>query len=66
MPEIKTKFLFMIALEIQVSSLGETPDGRWRIFHFDAGSFEGPKLKVPHLLDRQGLAFGERTNTGGF
>jgi hypothetical protein len=45
MLEINTKFLFTIALEIQVSSLGETPYGRRRIFHFDAGSFEGPKLK---------------------
>ena len=45
MPEINTKFLFTIALEIQVSNLGDTPYGRRRIFHFDAGSFEGPKLK---------------------
>jgi hypothetical protein len=45
MPEISTRFLFAIALELQVSSLGETPYGRRRIFHFDAGSFDGPKLK---------------------
>jgi hypothetical protein len=45
MPEINTKFLFTIALEIQLSNLGDTPYGRRRIFHFDAGSFEGPKLK---------------------
>ena len=45
MPEINTRFLFTLALEIQVSSLGDTPYGRGRIFHFDAGSFEGPKLK---------------------
>ncbi len=45
MPEINTKFLFTIALEIQVSNLGDTPYGRRRIFHFDAGTFEGPKLK---------------------
>jgi len=45
MPEINTEFLFTIALEIQVSSLGDTPYGSRRIFHFDAGSFEGPKLK---------------------
>ena len=45
MPEINTTFLFTIALEIQVSNLGDTPYGRRRIFHFDAGSFEGPKLK---------------------
>jgi Protein of unknown function (DUF3237) len=45
MSEINTRFLFTIALEIQVSNLGDTPYGRGRIFHFDAGSFEGPKLK---------------------
>src|SRR6516165_11025563 len=45
MPEINTEFLFTIALEIQVSSLGDTPYGGRRIFHFDGGSFEGPKLK---------------------
>ena len=45
MPEINTEFLFTIALEIQVSSLGDTPYGSRRIFHFDAGSFEGPKLR---------------------
>jgi Protein of unknown function (DUF3237) len=44
MPEINTEFLFTIALEIQVSSLGDTPYRRRRIFHFDAGSLEGPKL----------------------
>jgi hypothetical protein len=45
MPDINTEFLFTLALEIQVSSLGETPYGNRRIFHFDGGSFEGPKLK---------------------
>jgi hypothetical protein len=45
MPEINTEFLFTIALEIQVSSLGDTPYGSRRIFHFDGGRFEGPKLK---------------------
>ena len=44
MPEIRTEFLFKITLEIRVSSLGETPYGSRRIFHFDGGSFEGPKL----------------------
>jgi hypothetical protein len=44
MPEINTRFLFTIALDIQVSSLGDTPYGHRRIFHFDGGSFEGPKL----------------------
>src|SRR5258708_39028436 len=45
MPEINTGFLFTLALEIQVSSLGDTPYGRRRMFHFDGGSFDGPKLK---------------------
>ena len=45
MPEINTEFLFTLALEIHVSSLGETQYGNRRIFHFDGGSFEGPKLK---------------------
>ena len=45
MPEINTRFLFTLALEIQVSSLGDTPYGRRRMFHFDGGSFDGPKLK---------------------
>jgi uncharacterized protein DUF3237 len=45
MPEIKTEFLFTIALEVQVFSLGNTPYGGRRIFRFDTGSFEGPKLK---------------------
>jgi Protein of unknown function (DUF3237) len=44
MPAISTRFLFTIALEIQVSSLGDTPYGRRRFFHFDAGNFDGPKL----------------------
>jgi hypothetical protein len=45
MPEINTRFLFTIALEIHVSSLGDTPYGGRRAFYFDAGSFDGPKLK---------------------
>jgi hypothetical protein len=45
MPEINTRFLFTLALEIQVSSLGDTPYGRRRMFHFDGGSFDGPKLR---------------------
>jgi Protein of unknown function (DUF3237) len=45
MSEINTKFLFTIALEIQVSNLGDTPYGRRRFFYFDGGSFEGPKFK---------------------
>jgi hypothetical protein len=45
MPEINTRFLFTIALDIQVSVLGDTPYGRRRIFHFDGGSFDGPNLR---------------------
>jgi Protein of unknown function (DUF3237) len=45
MSEIKTEFLFTIALEVQVFNLGDTPYGSRRIFRFDSGSFEGPKLK---------------------
>jgi hypothetical protein len=40
MPEINTRFLFTLALEIQVSSLGDTPYGRRRMFHFDGGGFD--------------------------
>ena len=54
MPDINTEFLFTLALEIQVSSLGETPYGNRRIFHFDGGSFEGPKLKGKVLPDGSG------------
>src|SRR5262249_44230924 len=45
MPEIKTEFLFTIALEVQVFILGDTPYGGRRIARFGSGSFEGPKLK---------------------
>ena len=45
MPEIKTEFLFTIALEVQVFNLGDTPYGGRRIARFGTGSFEGPKLK---------------------
>ena len=45
MPGIKTEFLFTIALEVEVSNLGDTPYGSRRIFRLDTGSFEGPKLK---------------------
>ena len=44
-PCLRSTPSFTIALEIQVSSLGDTPYGSRRIFHFDGGSFEGPKLK---------------------
>src|SRR5258705_7044825 len=45
MPGIKTEFLFTIALEVEVSNLGDTPYGSRRIFRLNTGSFEGPKLK---------------------
>jgi hypothetical protein len=45
MPEIKTEFLFTIALEVQVFNLGDTPYGVRRIAQFTAGRFEGPKFK---------------------
>ena len=45
MPEIKTEFLFTIALEVEVSDLGDTPYGGRRIARFGTGSFEGPKLR---------------------
>jgi Protein of unknown function (DUF3237) len=44
-PEIRTEFLFTIALEVHVLVLGVTPYGSRRIFRFDTGSFEGPKLR---------------------
>ncbi len=37
MSEIKTEFLFTIALEVQVFSLGNTPYGGRRIFSFNTG-----------------------------
>jgi hypothetical protein len=45
MSEIKTEFLFTIALEVEVSNLGDTPYGSRRVGWFGVGSFEGPKLK---------------------
>ncbi len=45
MSEIKTEFLFTIALEVEVFDLGETPYGRRRVARFGTGTFEGPKLK---------------------
>lgn len=44
MSEIKTEFLFEITLEVQGFTLGDTPYGNRRIFRFDSGNFEGPKL----------------------
>jgi Protein of unknown function (DUF3237) len=45
MSEIKTEFLFSIALDVPVLVLGDTPYGGRRIARFDGGKFEGPKLK---------------------
>ena len=56
MPEIKTEFLFTIALEVQGFTLGETPYGSRRIFRFDSGKFEGPKLKGTVLPGGGGTA----------
>ncbi len=44
MPEIKTEFLFTMALEFEISVLGNTPYGVRRIARLSTGSFEGPKL----------------------
>ena len=45
MREIKTEFLFSIALDVEDLNLGDTPYGSRRIARFGTGSFEGPKLK---------------------
>jgi hypothetical protein len=56
MPEINTEFLFTIALEVQGFNLGDTPYGSRRIFQFNSGSFEGPKLKGTVLPGGGGTA----------
>ena len=45
MPEIKTEFLFTLALEVEVFNLGNTPYGSRRVGRFAVGGFEGPRLK---------------------
>ena len=45
LPEIRTEFLFTIALDVHVTELGDTPYGSRRVARFGTGSFEGPKLK---------------------
>jgi hypothetical protein len=45
MTEIKTDFLFKIALEVPVLALGDTPYGGRRIARVAGGSFDGPKLR---------------------
>ena len=44
MAEIKTEFLFTLALEFDMNVLGAVPLGIRRIARHTAGSFEGPKL----------------------
>jgi hypothetical protein len=43
-PEIKTEFLFTMALEFEISVLGETPYGVRRIARLNTGTFQGPRL----------------------
>ena len=62
MPEIKTRFLFTIALEIQASTLGDTPYGHRRFFYFDSGSFDGPDLKGNVLPGGGGWSLIRRDN----
>jgi Protein of unknown function (DUF3237) len=50
-PEIKTKFLATIVLEVEVFSLSDTPYGHRRVGRFGGGNFEGPKLKGTVLPD---------------
>ena len=45
MPEIRTEFLFTLALRFDMHSLGDTPRGIRRIARQTTGSFEGPKLR---------------------
>jgi hypothetical protein len=44
-PEIKTEFLFTLALEVEVANLCDTPYGSRRVGRFGLGNFEGPMLK---------------------
>jgi uncharacterized protein DUF3237 len=45
MAEIRTEFLFTLALQFDMNVLGPVPLGIRRIARHTAGSFEGPKLK---------------------
>jgi hypothetical protein len=45
MPEVNTEFLFTIALEIQVFSLGDTPMAADASFILTAAASKGPKFK---------------------
>ena len=44
MSEIKTKFLFSISLEFDISILGDPPYGLRRILKLNAGRFHGARL----------------------
>src|SRR5258705_11773319 len=66
MPGIKTEFLFTIALEVEVSNLGDTPYGSRRIFRLNTGSFEGPKLKGMVLPGGGGWSLMRRDDVLGF
>jgi hypothetical protein len=54
MAEIKTEFLFTIALDFEVSILGDTPYGVRRIARLRTGRFDGPRLKGTVLLGGAG------------
>ena len=45
MHDIKTEFLFTIALEVPALALGDTPYGGRRIARFGSGTFEGPTFR---------------------
>jgi Protein of unknown function (DUF3237) len=45
MAEIKTEFLFTLALQFDMQVVGDTPRGIRRVSRHTVGSFEGPKLK---------------------
>ena len=60
MPEIETEFLFTLALEVQGFTIGDTPHGSLRMFRFDSGNFEGPKLKGTVLPGGGGTALTRR------
>jgi hypothetical protein len=62
MPQINTRFLFTIALDIQASTLGDTPYGHRRFFHFDGGGFDGPDLKGKVLPGGGGRSLIRRDN----
>jgi len=50
MLEIKTEFLFTIALDVHIIVLGATPYGARRVAQVKAGTCEGPMLKGTVLM----------------